>query len=484
MKNTYVRIFACILGISMLTAFASCANESDKQTTTAAGEIKQESTTASDGKPTIPASANYNGSAFNIIYPEWGMYPDYYFAEEEGSDTITNALYNRLRLIEEELKIDIKAVPSGDINNILPTIRTAVQSGDKSVDLALTHCTGGTNAIATEGLVLDWNDISGVDTTRPYWNKSMNDTLEVNGALYLAANDFILPDPNAILFNKALLFDLGLESPYILVTSGKWTWDKLTEMAKKASEDLNGDGRYNNNDQYGFEAELDWMLVSIMHSCDQYLVTRDENGVPIVDLMTDKMSNIIDKTRSLLFDDHTSRTFPYSGDNFLNTQIFSKGRSLFFMDSLNHASAYRSFDFDFGILPYPKYDEVQKDYISTNWAGLMAVPNNVDNPEKSGLVAELLGYYGKKDVLPAYKEILLKYKITRDDDSIEMLDIIYDNSVYDFGINFGSWMDCEYVMPRLMQNKSTPLASFLEKNQLPYQTYLEETYYGILEATG
>ncbi|GHV10887.1 hypothetical protein FACS1894219_01120 [Clostridia bacterium] len=484
MVQISARILACILGISILSAFASCANESDKQTTTAAGEIKQESTTASDGKPTIPASANYNNSTFNIIYPVWGLYRDYYFAEEEGADAITNALYNRLRMIEEELKVDIKAVPSGGNSDILPAIRTAVQSGDKSVDLALTHCTAGTNAIATEGLVLDWNSIPGVDTSRPYWNKSMNDTLAVNGALYLAANDFILPDPNAILFNKAMLYDLGLESPYLLVTSGQWTWDKLTEMAKKASEDLDGDGIYTNKDRYGFEAELDWMLVSIMHSCDQYLVTRDENGVPIVDLMTDKMSNIIDKTRTLLFDDNTSHAFLRTGNDFMTTQKFSNGQSLFIMDSLNHASAYRSFDFDFGILPYPKYDTSQKEYISTNWAGLMAVPNNVDNPEKSGLVAELLGYYGNKDVLPAYKEILLKSKITRDDDSIEMLDIIYNNSVYDFGINFGNWMDCEYVIPRLMQNKSDPLASFLEMNQPPYQTYLEETYYGILEAAG
>jgi ABC-type glycerol-3-phosphate transport system substrate-binding protein len=36
-------------------------------------------------------------------------------------------------------------------------------------------------------------------------------------------------------FSKDLLREYGLENPYDIVKSGKWTWDKLSEMAKQVS---------------------------------------------------------------------------------------------------------------------------------------------------------------------------------------------------------------------------------------------------------
>lgn len=55
---------------------------------------------------------------------------------------------------------------------------------------------------------------------------------------------------NAILFSKQLITDFGLEDPYKLVKSGKWTIDKMIEMGTGVAGDLNGDTKYDKNDRF------------------------------------------------------------------------------------------------------------------------------------------------------------------------------------------------------------------------------------------
>ena len=72
-------------------------------------------------------------------------------------------------------------------------------------------------------------------------------------------------------------------------------------------------------------------------------------------------------------------------------------------------------DFGVGILPYPKYDTEQEDYISLDWGGLMGVPGTIVNTEMVGAVIELLAYESADTVIPAYYDVLLSGKLARDD---------------------------------------------------------------------
>lgn len=45
-----------------------------------------------------------------------------------------------------------------------------------------------------------------------------------------------------------------------------------------------------------------------------------------------------------------------------------------------------------------------------------------------------------------------------------MLDIIFETSVYDFGMNFSNQSNFLYILPDLMKAKSTDLASYIKKN--------------------
>ena len=97
---------------------------------------------------------------------------------------------------------------------------------------------------------------------------------------------------------------------------------------------------------------------------------------------------------------------------------------------------YREMENDFGILPYPKLTVSQENYyttISPFNSQFICVPLVVDNINMIGAVTEALAYFGERDIKPALYEVTLKGKSARDQESQAMLDIIFQNIVYDIG---------------------------------------------------
>lgn len=54
----------------------------------------------------------------------------------------------------------------------------------------------------------------------------------------------------------------------------------------------------------------------------------------------------------------------------------------------------------------------------------------------AGQVVEMLSYYSMETTVPAYYTVLFGEKLARDVDSVEMLSIVFDNIVYDAGMNY------------------------------------------------
>ena len=86
----------------------------------------------------------------------------------------------------------------------------------------------------------------------------------------------------------------------------------------------------------------------------------------------------------------------------------------------------RNMEGSFAVLPLPKYDESQLDYISTAMANHNALffPITIASPVLSAQVAEFMGWYGQSKVIPEYYDVNLKYKQNDDAANLEMLDLI------------------------------------------------------------
>jgi hypothetical protein len=117
-----------------------------------------------------------------------------------------------------------------------------------------------------------------------------------------------------------------------------------------------------------------------------------------------------------------------------------------FMDGqVNEAGYFAGSDTSYGVLPWPKYNKRVKEFYSAVDAGtsLFGVMRNTsdENAKRISIVLEAMAYSGHKDILPLYFDTILSYQYLKDEDSIEMLHIIHDNLVLDFGYFYSQACD-------------------------------------------
>lgn len=95
-----------------------------------------------------------------------------------------------------------------------------------------------------------------------------------------------------------------------------------------------------------------------------------------------------------------------------------RGNTLFCLGGLYYAPEMRQMDRDFGIIPYPKYEETQNDYnipVFTIALTYVSVPVTNGDIENTGIFMEYYAYLGHEYVLPALYDKLLQGKVTRYD---------------------------------------------------------------------
>jgi hypothetical protein len=94
----------------------------------------------------------------------------------------------------------------------------------------------------------------------------------------------------------------------------------------------------------------------------------------------------------------------------------------------------------------------------------MAVPVTFSDLERTGIVLEALCAESRARVRPAYYDKMLKTKIARDDESEEMLDIMFSTRRADPGMVY--W-EAQITSPlsRQIAKKDFSIASFIEKNK-------------------
>jgi hypothetical protein len=129
---------------------------------------------------------------------------------------------------------------------------------------------------------------------------------------------------------------------------------------------------------------------------------------------------------------------------------FQKDQALFADLTFYGTITLRDMESDFGIVPFPKYTAEQDGYGVMVEAGTrtMTMPTTAAQPELSGAVLETLHWLSWRDVMPAYYEVTLKQKVSRDDISSRMLDLIMDSIYYDLGAT----MFCSQIKDGIFTN--------------------------------
>ncbi|MCL2814102.1 MAG: extracellular solute-binding protein [Oscillospiraceae bacterium] len=496
--NKKLLILSIMAIVIIITAFgiASCSKEaennlSEKNTNNLNNDAPEEENNGNPRlavKDSLPDNLNFGGADFKILYPEWSMYTDYYFVEEITGEVMNDVIYKRQIDVEDRLNVNIRYLTAGnaDIFTIASEVGKTVRADTDEYQLALTHCIGGIPELI--GNVYDWNKVEHVDFSKPWWNQQMNNELSVQNILLLAVSDLIIFDPNVIYFNKQIIKDFELEDPYAIVRAGKWTWAKLADMGRKVTKDLNGDGKWDTEDQYGMVANTGWVPQSALQGCGMASVTKMPDGELLFNLLDERFDKIMNTIYDIFYDNTVTLLEEYWDPNAFGTTRMkyesvvnmNTGRVLFMPDALSAGRFYRSYDVEFGILPFPKLDEKQERYWSLSWNGFMVIPITADS-EMAGAVCEALAVESYKYVIPAYYDIILTSKVARDEDSKEMIDIIYQGACYDFALNYTNWSPLAHVIPNILASKEKNYVSYVEKNKDVFMTALQKSYDEIIK---
>ncbi|MCL1859617.1 MAG: hypothetical protein FWF92_10350 [Oscillospiraceae bacterium] len=433
-----------------------------------------------DGLPEI----NFGGEVFTILQrTEWNYE---FLAESESGDVVNDAVYKRNLTVEERFNVKLNPIDvMGGWNEqdiYLKKVRNSVSAGDDEFQL-LAGYAAYMPKLQTGGYLINLHELPHVDFDKAWWSTDLKDNFTINGKMYFATGDISLSlweDILAVYFNKQMIADYQIETPYELVRSGKWTLDKLNEICKNVYIDVDGDGKPSEKaDIFGYATDTTNFVDGLFGAFDSPVIKKDENGVPYHAQNTEKMVEIVDKVYEFLWENPGVYANPESSPGPVNLYryIFEEDRAMFLPELLGNAQALRGMDTDFGIVPYPKWNEQQENYLTTSVAyfSMFCVPTTVQNIEMAGIITEALCAESYKKVIPAFYEVALKSKYSRDDESAEMIDIIRSGLTFDFGKIYVTELAYSMnILRDLMSNKKHEFVSTFEKAEKSYNKALDK----------
>ena len=435
----------CLL-LSLLLLAVSCsegenAAEGGDETTAAPSAEAVETEAAPEETelpgPDLPEDTDFGGAEFTFGVVENPNAKNAIVMEELTGEVLNDAQFTAIQEANEALNVTIGeyVMTSGypAANALMPLIT----AGDDVVQVANVFCVDAPTLMG-KGYAIDYASVPYIDLTKPYWDAGINESLTLAGMRYAAIGDLSISTHDLtyiLLFSSSLISQNNLESPYSLVFEGKWTMDAMKTMMETVMLDANGNGERDADDVFGYLAANKMVLPSFWIGAGEKSMENDENGTPVLAMTDERFVSVIEKIFAMTYDNNAR--FKTAEDSDVPTacrDMFATGHSLFLDCSLFWVAALRDMETDFGIIPYPKYDENQADYcarVSYYMPPMIPVTNG--NLELTGAVLEETNYRAKLHITPAYYEISLKGKYSRDPESISMLDLIFASRVVDLG---------------------------------------------------
>jgi hypothetical protein len=488
MKKNILKLGIALLAIASIT-LQSCSkspndSNSDLQTIEST-DLSEVSQTESDAVLDDVPSLDLGGETFSILHRDYMTYETY--AESQNGEFVNDAVYARNRAVEERLNIKFNMIPMPGAwahkDQFLDRVRNSVSAGDNEFDMISGYAAYMVE-LTNNNYLHNWNEIPFIGFDKPWWNKEFIEEMTINDKLYFLTGDLalsLIADANVLFFNKDMWADYSLEDPYKIVSDGKWTFDKMAEFTTQVSSDVNGDGTLNEEDMYGYVTDMHNQLDAYFAAFEIPVTLKGTDGLPEIAVKSERFITGFEKLYAFMR--KTESTFagseqPATTDIYsMYRPIFQNQRALIIAEYLGNSSQMRDYDFDFGILPFPKWNEAQKDYKTMSQDGytMFCVPATVSDTEKVGAVVESLASESYKSVLPTFYEVALKTKYARDEESEQMIDIIREGISFNFGIIEVVPLERPHHVWRiLMINNQDSIASEVEKNFSVYQNSLDK----------
>lgn len=468
--------------------FTACSEEEETSVSDdTGGNVSAESEAL---VPTL-GEADYSGHVLHVLAATEHLpfEEEAFGATERTSEPVNDACVDRNDLIAQSYGFRIETEFIEPFNPFLSRVRRDIMSGTATYDIAATGLQSMA-ILASEGSFLDLYDLEGshLDLTAPWWDSAANADMTLMGKLFFTTGDITLFDnenTRCMYYNKDIITENNLEAPTQLVLDNAWTVDKMYEMAQAAaSEKDDGLMTVTGPDVWGLVG-VAFDTYTLIMGCDAPQIKMNEKGLPELAMLDGKNVSAFEKVHSIMNDRSCVawREQYYAWDapdaeNVVNN--FYKGQALFLMGLVNTVNSddLRNAEIRYGILPMPKFDAEQENYATTcdpYRFQVIGIMKSCPDTDFTTFAMETLAYLNYKMVTPEYYDRTLKYKrFLDDDDSPEMLDILFSNRIVDISVAF-NWDDCIQYYNQLVYTATPQLSSFVEQHENAFNTAMNKT---------
>lgn len=383
------------------------------------------------------------------------FWSDFGYNADRSGEPINDAVFTRNSVIEERYDISINII---EVKDVETAAKKDINAGDDVYDIVMPYI-DRTYFMAEPGYIYELSKIPYINLQKPWWDHVLTEDLAMGNRIYVATGDISMEDEEynwCVVFNKSMVDKFNLRDPYQDVINGSWTYAVIYEMAKTVSYDVNGDGMLDMNDSFGYGDDYNGGRY-LLHSAGECIAKLNSEGKPELTLMSNRTVLIMEELIKFLRD-KTCVIWVSEMKNVANgwlelNKMLTDGRLLFREANIYNIKQYREMSDDFGLLPGPKFNEEQKNYyqcIDSHACSGICVPVTAGNTERTGVILEALAYESIH-IKNAYYNVTLTGKYTRDEESLDMLKIIFDSRMYDIGIVFG-WGNLISVIDNTIKN--------------------------------
>ena len=411
----------------------------------------------------------------DFVISFYDLYKYEVYGDENSNEKLDTLIHNRNKLLEARFGVrisqegQIRSQGSNDTDSHYNYVQGQLNSGDVPFDaVAMYAYQAGKLIFGNGGNFLDWRSEipycrDSILAKEEWWPEEINVDSTVMGRQFVAVSDFCITAMEmtyAVIFNKSLAktenvaYNLDpsvytIDSTlYDVVRNNDWYLENMKTIVK---------GFYRNNPTTGNTAGRDvqdrFGMVGVgttdgdawAYALGYNYIINDGLSTPSVWTWDGSQYDAITSLRELYQSTGTwnQPVGQILGDYNARAAFFAQeDRVLFQLNTLESLKwdVIHNMEQDFGVLPYPKYDQDQAKHLtgSLDHYSVLAVPFttawDAERLRMTGALIEALSAENCNSVKnPYYDEIVTHHNVT-DGDSVEMINMIMDGRVYDLGM--------------------------------------------------
>ena len=483
------KILALVLCLLMLVSLVACNNNNPETPTDAPTGGPEtptggpETPTEDPNKPVIPpvtgdhdmshvTTNTYNNDEFTMLCRPEEKFSDALIILELAATptSIDRAVYERMTAIEAQFGIKFNLDMAADyMNDLNRKVDNYTKTSTDQIELIAGHAQGVPWNLAMNGKLYEWGEIETLKPERDYWGQTAREQFTTpGGKLYFLTGDMsylTVGTAFGMFFNKDMVEDVELTSPYELVRSDSWTFDVFSEYVTTIYSNMDNDNSHTiETGSWGYATSSTRGPYQVLVTTHYPMIEKSESASSIAGYKVNITKQIFDNLIGDFLDLGKSGV-AYLSNSMNYTELrggFTSDRVAFYDDEVLFADTFKSSGVNFGVLPWPKYvydDEMPELFNSMVNAGtdVYGIAINTTEPrlEMIASVLEMLSYLGQKNIMSLYYETILTYQDMPDMDSIEMLEFIHDGLNYDFGYFYNPGSGFVTLTTRCKNNNSS-----------------------------